>query len=198
MTDSATLDDAIAGQDFVFAALSGDLPTYAQAIVDAMKRQGVKRLAFISSMGIYGELPARLGGDGTVAPVLRPYRQAADSVEESGLDYTVIRPGWFTGGPVNYELTVKGKPFGGHDASVASIADLVKRLVVEPGFGVKESLGLTPREVNWEHVIRKYDPTSSTNRMTKLGRTGGAVRTVLRPYLGTRFVVGEHVICEIV
>ncbi len=106
-----------------------------------MKRQGVKRLAFISSMGIYGELPARLGGDGTVAPVLRPYRQAADIVEESGLDYTVIRPGWFTGGPVNYELTVKGEPFGGHNASVASIADLVKRLVVEPGFGVKESLG---------------------------------------------------------
>ena len=34
--------------------------------------------------------------------------------------------------------------------------------------------------------------------MTKLGRTVGAVRTVLRPYLGTRFVVGEHVICEIV
>ena len=142
VTDSATLDDAIAGQDFVFAARSGDLPTYVQAIVDAMKRQGVKRLAFISSMGIYGELPARLGGDGTVAPVLRPYRQAADIVEESGLDYTVIRPGWFTGGPVNYELTVKGEPFGGHDASVASIADLVKRLVVEPGFGVKESLGI--------------------------------------------------------
>lgn len=142
VADPATLDDAIAGQDFVFAALSGDLPTYAEAIVDAMKRQGVKRLAFISSMGIYGELPARLGGDGTVAPVLRPYRQAADIVEESGLDYTVIRPGWFTGGPVNYELTVKGEPFGGHNASVASIADLVKRLVVEPGFGVKESLGI--------------------------------------------------------
>ena len=142
VADPATLDDAIAGQDFVFAALSGDLPTYAEAIVDAMKRQGVKRLAFISSMGIYGELPARLGGDGTVAPVLRPYRQAADIVEESGLDYTVIRPGWFTGGPVNYELTVKGEPFGGHNASVALIADLVKRLVVEPGFGVKESLGI--------------------------------------------------------
>ena len=142
VADPATLDDAIAGQDFVFAALSGDLPTYAEAIVDAMKRQGVKRLAFISSMGIYGELPARLGGDGTVAPVLRPYRQAADIVEESGLDYTVIRPGWFTGGPVNYELTVKGEPFGGHNASVASIADLVKRLVVEPGFGVTESLGI--------------------------------------------------------
>ena len=59
VADPATLDDAIAGQDFVFAALSGDLPTYAEAIVDAMKRQGVKRLAFISSMGIYGELPAR-------------------------------------------------------------------------------------------------------------------------------------------
>ncbi|WP_262334515.1 hypothetical protein [Limosilactobacillus fermentum] len=42
MTDSATLDDAIAGQDFVFAALSGDLPTYAQAIVDAMKGSGAK------------------------------------------------------------------------------------------------------------------------------------------------------------
>ena len=54
------------------------------------------------------------------------------------------------------------------------------------------------RALSDEYVIRKYDPTSSTNRMTKLGRTVGAVRTVLRPYLGTRFVVGEHVICEIV
>lgn len=142
VTDSVALDEAVAGQDFVFAALSGDLPTYAQTIVDAMKRQGVHRLAFISSMGIYGELPARLGGDGTVAPILRPYRRAANIVENSGLTYTVIRPGWFTGGPVNYELTTKGQPFGGHDVSVASIADLVKRLIIEPGLGENESLGI--------------------------------------------------------
>ncbi len=37
--------------------------------------------------------------------------------------------------------------------------------------------------------------TSSAGRMTKLGRTVGAERTVLRPYLGTRPAVIYHIFC---
>lgn len=39
--------------------------------------------------------------------MLRTYREAADVVEASDLNYTLIRPGWFTGGPVDYEITKK-------------------------------------------------------------------------------------------
>lgn len=121
---------ALAGQDTVFAALSGDLGTYATKLVAAMERQRVARLVFITSMGIYNEIPASVGGGNlNTNPILRPYRAAADVIEASSLAYTIIRPGWFTPGPVNYEITHKGEPFGGHNVSIRSIADLVKRLV---------------------------------------------------------------------
>lgn len=139
----ADVEAAVKNQDFVFAALSGNLPKFAQTIVKAMDNQNVKRLAFISSMGIYGEVPPALGGKlGVVSPVLRPYRAAADVIEQSDLDYTVIRPGWFTGGPVDYQVTHKGENFAGHDVSVSSIADCVKQMVENPTLYDHESIGL--------------------------------------------------------
>lgn len=145
--DAASVEDlkqAITNQDFIFAALSGNLPELAAAITQAMKFTGVKRIAFISSMGIYNEIPASVGSNGNlrVNGMLMPYRQAADIVENSGLTYTIIRPGWFTQGPVNYELTKKGEPFGTMMCLLASIADLVKKLVENPEFGQNESLGI--------------------------------------------------------
>ena len=60
-------------------------------IVDAMHAAGVKRLIFISSMGIYREVPGE-----TYRSVLDPYRDSAELIEQSDLDYTILRPGWFT------------------------------------------------------------------------------------------------------
>ena len=48
---------------------------------------GVKRIVAISSIGIY-ETPLR--------SVLAPYKKLADTIEDSGLDYTILRPDWFT------------------------------------------------------------------------------------------------------
>lgn len=148
VTNDTDLDKAMKDQDAVFVALSGNLPLFARHIVDAMKRNKVNRLIFISSMGIYNEIPASIGENGNLKynPILQSYRDAADIVEASGLNYTVIRPGWFTSGPVDYEVTHKGEPFGGHDVSIASIADLVKRLVQDSNLYSKESVGInTPR-----------------------------------------------------
>ena len=116
---------------------------YARSIVTAMEKTGVARLIFISSMGIYDEIPDSLGG-GNVSqnPVLRPYREAADVIESSSLDYTVIRPGWFTSGPVDYEVTHKGEPFGGHDVSVGSIADAVRKIIEDPALYSHDSIGI--------------------------------------------------------
>jgi uncharacterized protein YbjT (DUF2867 family) len=59
------------------------------------------------------------------------------------LDYTIIRPGWLDySNDTNYELTKKGEPFGGHDVSRESIADLVVRLIKDPEFGKRESFGI--------------------------------------------------------
>ena len=139
----ADLAHALKGQDVVFAALSGDMAGFARHIVTAMDKAGVTRLLFISSMGIYGEVPASMGGTpGVVSPVLRPYREAADVIEASDLDYTVIRPGWFVPGPARYEITRKGQPFGGHDVTVSSIADLVRRIVDDTSLYSRQSVGI--------------------------------------------------------
>lgn len=142
--NDADLDKAMAGQDAVFAALSGNLGAYAKQIVAAMDRNQVSRLVFITSMGIYDEIPASVGASGNLSsnPVLQTYRDAADEIEASDLNYTIVRPGWFTDGPVNYEVTRKGEPFGGHDVSVSSIADIVMKLVNDDTLYSKDSIGV--------------------------------------------------------
>lgn len=144
VTNDQELVTALDGIDFVFAALSGQMNTFAKHLVKVMAQVGVKRLAFITTMGIYQEIPSWLGESPNPYHnlILRPYRKAADTIEDSDLDYTIIRPGWLDNGPADYELTKKGEPFGGHDVSRYAIADLVIKMVKNPEFGNRESFGI--------------------------------------------------------
>ena len=146
--DDADLDKAMSGQDAVFAALSGNLGAYAAKIIAAMNRNHVSRLVFITSMGIYNEIPASVGAQGNLRsnPVLQTYRDAADKIEASDLNYTIVRPGWFTSGPVDYEVTRKGEPFGGHDVSISSIADIVTKLLDDDSLYARDSIGINTPE----------------------------------------------------
>lgn len=141
--DAAQLSQAVVGQDFVFVALRGDLPAYVQAILSAMQKAGVTRVIFIAAMGIYNEVADDAAANLQQNVALAPYRAAADLIERApGVTYTIIRPGWFTQGPVAYELTRKGEAVGGHQVSLASVADLVRRLVTEPKFGHNANFGI--------------------------------------------------------
>ncbi len=107
--DLPRLKSAMEGQDVVFASLVGDMKKQAESIVQAMDASGVRRLIFISSMGIYGEVPGE-----RYRSVLDPYRDSAAVIEASDLDYTVLRPGWFThNDEISYQLTQKGEQFKG-------------------------------------------------------------------------------------
>ena len=79
--DTKTLEAAMAGQDVVYANLAGELEQQARCIVKAMEKTGVKRLIFVSSMGIYDEVPGERFGS-----ILDPYRKSASLIEASGLD----------------------------------------------------------------------------------------------------------------
>ncbi|MFV0559570.1 MAG: NAD(P)H-binding protein [Enterococcus sp.] len=142
------LKNALKGQDVVFAALSGNLKSMAKSIVQAMDEEHVSRLLFITSMGIYNEIPSSVGAGGNLKSnlILQSYRDAADVIESSDLNYTIIRPGWFDHGDPAYEITHKGEPFGGHDVAVEAIADLVKRLVEDSTLGSRDSLGINRPE----------------------------------------------------
>ena len=138
-SDRDALIAAMAGQDAVYANLAGDMATQARAIVDAMRAKGLRRLIFISSMGIYGEVPGE-----KYRSVLDPYRDSAAVVEASGLDYTVLRPGWFTqDASIDYRITQKGEPFEGHDVSLASLFDLIAKLAYSPTLHAGQSLGVS-------------------------------------------------------
>lgn len=88
--DLQTLKLTMLGQDVVYANLAGAMAGQARVIIDAMHAAGLKRLIFISSMGIHGEVPGE-----SYRSVLDPYRDSAALIEASGVDYTILRPGWF-------------------------------------------------------------------------------------------------------
>ena len=137
--DRARLEDAMQGQDVVYANIAGDMAAQAENIIAAMKTQGLKRLIFISSMGIYSEVPGE-----KYSSVLNPYRDSAALIEASDLDYTILRPGWFTRDKaVNYQLTRKGEAFIGHDVSLNSLSDLIVKLALTPGLELRQSLGVS-------------------------------------------------------
>lgn len=138
--DETALTDAMQGQDVVYANLSGDMPTQAHAIVGAMRKAGVKRVIFVSAMGIYDEVPGE-----RYSSVLDPYRDSARIIEASGLDYTILRPEWLNDrDEIAYGTTRKGEVFANPEAYVSrkSVADLIVKLATTPGLEVGESLGI--------------------------------------------------------
>jgi uncharacterized protein YbjT (DUF2867 family) len=137
--DLPTLTAAMNGQDVVYANLSGAMKQQAECIINAMHTAGPKRLIFISSMGIYGEVPGE-----RYRSVLDPYRDSAAEIEASDLDYTILRPGWFTHDEATaYRITQKGDPFEGRDVSLNGLSDLVVRLALTPGMEIRRSLGVS-------------------------------------------------------
>lgn len=140
VSDKPALERAVQGADVVFVALSGNLPSMISEIITAMQTVGSKRIIFISSYGIYGELP---GQEGRVAGILQPYRKAADILEKSDLEYTVLRPGWFDNSSNrSYDLIPKGEVIHGNNISRLAIADFVKEVALHPDQYVNENFGI--------------------------------------------------------
>jgi len=127
--------NAIAGQDIVYVNLAGDLENMITHIVKAMQETGVQRIIAISSIGIY-ETPLK--------PILAPYRKLADVIESSGLDYTILRPDWFTNGnKIDYAITHKGQPETGSAVSRKSIAAFIAAVIQNPDLYKHENLGIS-------------------------------------------------------
>ena len=133
--DYDKLKKAIAGQDIVYVNLAGNLEDMAKNIVKAMAETGVKRIIAISSIGIYNT---------PLKPVLIPYRKLADVIESTDLDYTILRPEWFTSAnEVNYAITHKGEPETGSAISRKSIAAFIANLVQHPDLEKRQNLGIS-------------------------------------------------------
>lgn len=131
----ATLKDVIQGKDIVYVNLAGDLESMANNIVKAMTETGVRRILAISSIGIYNT---------PLKPVLKPYRKLADIIESSGLDYTILRPDWFTDeNEIDYAITHKGEPESGTAVSRKSIASFIATIIRNSDLHKNENLGIS-------------------------------------------------------
>lgn len=144
-TDLAAVQSAVKGMDIVYASLAGDVQLAAQTIVKAMNNTGVKRLIWTSSLGIYNEIPGEFGrwNQQVMGDYYHRYRLAADIIEESNLDYTIIRPAWLSDeDEIDYEITHRNDPFKGTEVSRKSVAAFVVKVINDPTIASHDSIGV--------------------------------------------------------
>ncbi|MGO1314141.1 MAG: SDR family oxidoreductase [Staphylococcus equorum] len=146
--DATNFDDvnsAMDDVDIVLASLSGDLDKEAATIVKAMQTNDVKRLVFVTSLGMYNEVPGEFGEwiQQQIGDRLPVYKAAADIIESSGLDYTIFRPAWLTHtNEIDYEITQKNESFKGTEVSRKSVAAVVVKIAKDPSLYLKENIGI--------------------------------------------------------
>lgn len=145
------LSAAVKKANAVYANLANpSIEEQAQNIVKAMDAANDKQLVWISSIGIYDEVPGKFGewnnaqlGGGKRDSYLGTYRAAADVISNSDLDYTIIRPAWLTNkDEVDYETTKRGEDFKGTEVSRKSIGVLVAKALENPANYARVDLGV--------------------------------------------------------
>lgn len=145
--------EALAGRDDITLTLFMRNPTklhgsapyidmQAKSVIAAMQSASVARLISILSLGIYDEVPGKFGewNRQAIGEDLKPFRRAADAIETSNLDYTIVRP--TDEDDVDYELTGRHDPFKGTVVSRRNVADLIVRTIDAPGLHVHASVGV--------------------------------------------------------
>ena len=148
--DATKLDDlreAIKNQDVIYCTISGELlPDIAKNLVLLMVELSISRILFMGAVGIYNEIPNDMDGEDNLENNSEqvPNRKAVDVIENSGLNYTVLRPGYLqTGSEDDYVLTTKGQAAKGYISTVASVVNLGIQLIADDSLYSRESISIT-------------------------------------------------------
>lgn len=146
VNDYQALYQAMVGQDIVYANLGGRFEPMAANIVKAMTQANVQRLIYVTGLGLYHEVPGEFGRwveESIGSDVMDDTRRAAELIERSQLNYTIIRAAYMTNeDEIDYELTEKGTPFKGTIISRKSVADLIVKVIEDPTQHGYSSLGI--------------------------------------------------------
>ncbi|QFU04826.1 NmrA-like family protein [Pseudoalteromonas sp. THAF3] len=143
--NQSQLEAALAGADIVYANLFGDMAAMAKSVVGAMEKLHISRLIFVNSLGIYNELPGEFGkwNDREIGQYLGTYREAADIIESSKLDYSILRAAWLTDNDeVDFETTERNEVFKGTEVSRKSVATLITDIILQPDTYSKRNIGV--------------------------------------------------------
>lgn len=143
--DDKQLNEVIKGQDIIYANLSGAVDKMATKIIEAMIQNNVQRLIFVTALGIYNEIPGEFGkwNNKMIGSELVRYRKAADIIESSKINYTIIRPSWLTNkDEIEYETTQKGESFLGTEIARKAVAKYIATIIEHPEKDSNSSVGI--------------------------------------------------------
>jgi putative NADH-flavin reductase len=157
VTDPTAVQEALAGQDAVLSALGArglrelfgvDLITRSmQAIVSAMERNGVRRLIFMSALGVGESAPDapavfRVVMRTALRQIAKDKAAAENELRRSNLDWTLVYPPSLTMGP-----RTRGYRAGSHlrlkataKISRADVADFMLRQVEDTTFSRTQAI----------------------------------------------------------
>lgn len=153
-TDPDTVRRAVVGADAVVVTVGGGAArnrvVVTEAVVDAMRQEGVRRLVVQSSLGVgdsMGLMPAaaRIFARTVLGSALTDHGEQEAAVRASGLDWTIVRPGGLADGPATGTLvaqeTAEKKPMKAR-ISREDVAAYVFRILDDPqSFGKALALG---------------------------------------------------------
>lgn len=142
-TDKAQLIKAMKGIDAVYLNDMGT-PEAVKSIIEAMHECGIKRFIGATILGIYNEVGGEFGKWNNQmighSPRYEDQRNSAVMIENSGLDYTLLRLTWL----YNYLLTQKGEPFTGAQVTRQAVARLIVDILNnKTGKYIYKSLGVS-------------------------------------------------------
>lgn len=142
-TSQKDLKNALEGQDLVYCAVSGsDQAVIARNLAEI----GPKRVLYMTVVGIYNELAEDNGGEYNLDNEKEqiPNRNAADIIENSDLDYTILRCGYLIFGDENeYEITKKGEIPKGYISTIESVEKIALEIIEDTGKYSRESISIT-------------------------------------------------------
>ena len=146
--DALNADDvrrAMDGQDILLCSLEGDVLTMAKNIVSVLGETGVKRIIWITGMGIHHEIKGIRGMMLNQLAKKRPdYIEAADTIAASDAVTTLLRcPGIQDGDNEKYELTKEEVQPSHRNVDRAAIAQCMADMIADETLGANESLGIT-------------------------------------------------------
>ena len=153
--DKAKLNDALRDVDLVYINDMGDDKS-TKTITDAMHDAGVRRVIAASVLGIYDEVPGAFGKWNNRmiggSPRMHSQIESARILENSNLDYTLLRLTWLYNENENtkYMITQKGEPFIGAQVTRQAVTQLIMDIIKEKSDKyLQTSLGVSEPDTDW-------------------------------------------------
>jgi uncharacterized protein YbjT (DUF2867 family) len=158
--DKNKLIEAMKDIDLVYVNDMGDENSTA-TIIGAMNITGVKRVITASVLGIYDEVHgafgewnnSMIGINSSVGSRMKSQIESARLIEDSNLDYTILRISWLYNqeGNTRYMLTQKGETFKGTQVTRQAVVQLIMDVIEEKReHYLKVSIGVSEPDTDWD------------------------------------------------